>query len=122
VAQKQAAVWLVELVALGAYLVLLYADYIIVLSGLRFATAVRRSWQTVEANWLVSAGVVLVTFVATGALIAATGTGSRALPALLPLPAVQVIVLGLVAFLADAVLIVVYIDSMERRRIPDATG
>jgi hypothetical protein len=121
-AQQQAALLLVQLVALVTLLVLLYADYAIVVSGLGFVAAVRRSWQTVEANRLISVGVILVAVLASGLIVAATTVEARPLIGLLPLLAAQVVVLGLVAFLADVVLIVVYIDSMERRRIPDVTG
>ena len=120
--QQQAAILLVQLVALVALLLLLYADYAIVVSGLGFVAAVRRSWQTVEANWLLSVAVILVSILASALIVAATTVGASPLASLLPLLAVQVAALGLVAFLADVVLIVVYIDSMERQRIPDATG
>ena len=120
--QRQAALLLTQLVALAALLVLLYADYAIVVSGLGFVAAVRRSWQTVEANWLLSVGVILVSILAAGLIVAATTVEASPLTSLLPLLAAQVVALGLVAFLADVVLIVVYIDSMERQRIPDATG
>ena len=92
------------------------------MSGLGFVAAVRHSWQTVEANWLLSVGVVLVSVLVTGLIVAATAVEASPLAGLLPLLAAQVVALGLVAFLADVVLIVVYIDSMERRRIPDVTG
>ena len=120
-AAQQAAIVLVEVVTVVTILVLLYVDYVIVVSGLGFLAAVRRSWLTVEANWLLSVGVVLVSVLASGLIVAATGVGASPLAGLLPLLAAQVAALGLVAFLADVVLIVVYIDSMERRRIPDVT-
>ena len=121
-AEQQTALLLIQLVALAAFLVLLYADYAIVISGLGFVAAVRRSWQTVEANWLLSVGVMLVSILATVLIVAATATGASPLTSLLPLLVVQVVVLGVVAFLTDVVLIVVYIASMERQKIPDATG
>jgi hypothetical protein len=121
-AEQQTALLLIQLVALAALLVLLYADYAIVISGLGFVAAVRRSWQTVEANWLLSVGVMLLSILATIVIVAATATGASPLTGLLPLLAVQVVALGVVAFLTDVVLIVVYIDSMERQKIPDGTG
>jgi hypothetical protein len=109
-------------VTLAALLVLLYADYAIVVSDLGFLAAVRRSWQVVEVNWLLSVGVVLVSVLAAGLIVAATTVAAPSLAGLVPLVAVRVAAMGLAAFLADVVLIVVYIDSMERQRIPDATG
>ena len=120
--EQQAIVVLAEVVTIVTILVLLYVDYVIVVSGLGFLAAVRRSWLTVEANWFLSVAVAVASVLVTGLVVTVAALGPTSFPAVVPLLAGQVVLLGLVGFVVDVVLIVVYIDSMERRRIPDVTG
>lgn len=105
----------VYLAFLGAYFVLLYSDYAIVISGLDPLRAIVRSWQTGIQNVLVSL-LVLFGVTAFGYLLAAfvmapTGAGFSAL---LPTVTIHIVALGSVSFLADVSLIATYIDSVER--------
>jgi hypothetical protein len=120
--QQQALVVLAEVVTILTILVLLYVDYVIVVSGLGFLAAVRRSWLTVEANWFLSVVVTVASVLATGLVLTLTTLGPQSLGARVPLLAVEVLALGLIGFVVDVVLIVVYIDSMERRRIRGVAG
>jgi hypothetical protein len=108
---------------LGAYLLFLYADYIIVVGNLALLRAVVRSWQTVRVNLWISFAVVLGMLVALNLVAALTsfdldGSALDVLPALV----IRTLLMGSVGFLADVVLLVVYIESVESGRLPDGRG
>jgi hypothetical protein len=98
---------------------LLYADYAIVISGLDPLIAIRRSWTTGRNSLAVSVGVMMgfiLVQVALQSLIDPRLTGSFADMVLLL--AVRMLAFGGVAFLTDVILIVVYIDAIERGVVP----
>jgi hypothetical protein len=110
---------LLQLVQLFAMLVLLYADYAIVISGLDPLTAIRRSWTTVRTRLAASVAVtmsfILVQLMLQW-LIDPRLTGSFADMVLLLV--VRLLAFGSVAYVTDVILIVVYIDAIERRVVP----
>ena len=102
------------LVLLAFYFVVLYADYIIVIGDVGPLRAIALSWRTVRATLIPSALVLLtVTLVgiyATGLLDeSVTGSFARALPMML----VQCVIMGGVVFVADVVLVVLYLNAAE---------
>lgn len=112
---------LVEVALLTANLVVLYADYVIVVSGLRLGRAIVQSLRTVRANPAISVGVLLALVLVSWYFIAAIRPEIRG-PAssFAPLLVVWALVLGSLSFVVDIVLIMVYIDSIERGRIVNA--
>jgi len=97
---------------------LLYAGYAIVASNVGLLRAIARSLRTFAANAIVSLLVLLALFEAVivlGVVAPPTaGSASGVLPALL----IHVLVWGSVSFLADVVLLCVYIDTVERGTLP----
>ena len=112
---------LVEVARLTANLVVLYADYVIVVCGLRLGRAIVQSLRTVRANPALSVGVLLAFVLVSWYFIAAIRPEIRG-PAssFAPLLVVWALVLGSLSFVVDVVLIMVYIDSIERGRIVNA--
>jgi hypothetical protein len=105
---------LVGLVQLAAYLLLLYADYAVVISGADPITALRRSLEVVRANLTISLVILLsvtILSIVIATLIDPALNGT--LTASLGLIVVRVVTMGAVAFVADVALIVVYVDSAE---------
>jgi len=106
---------LIGVVQLAAYLMLLYADYAVVISGIDPITALRRSFEVVRAN-LTTSLVILLSVTILSILIATlidpalNGTLVRSLG----LVVVRVVTMGAVAFVADVALIMVYLDTVER--------
>jgi hypothetical protein len=99
--------------------VLLYADYAIVVTSATAAGSILRSWRTVRANVAVSILVVLGMYMidsAAGAILAAAARGSTAQA--LPLLTLHVVVMGAVSFVSDVILIMTYIDTVERGALP----
>jgi len=109
--------WLL-VVQVAVSLPLLYAGYAIIASNVGPLRAVVRSLRTFAANialtLLVLLGLLEVGFVL-GVL--APLTADRTAP-LLPALVVHVLVWGSVSFLADVVLLSVYIDTIERGTLP----
>jgi hypothetical protein len=106
---------LVGLVQLAAYLLLLYADYAVVISDVDPITALRRSFHVVRANVTMSL-VILLSVTVLSIVIAMfidpaiNGTLARSLG----LVVVRTVAMGAVAFIADVALIMIYIDTAER--------
>lgn len=96
---------------------LLYAEYAIVASNVGVARALARSVQTFAANAFVSLLVLLSLFYAALLLWQLLPGDSGSALALGPTVLIHVLVGGSVNFLADVVLLSVYIDSIERGRI-----
>jgi hypothetical protein len=108
----------VVLVLLALYFVVLYADYIIVIADVGPLRAVALSWRTVRATPVPSAVVLLagtlLNNAATGLLDEnVTGSLERALPMML----VQCVIMGGVVFVADVVLVVLYLNAAESGRL-----
>jgi hypothetical protein len=109
---------------LALNLVVLYADYIIVIAGVGPLRAVALSWRTVRATPIPSALILLaVTLISTqsASLLDESVTGSlaRALPMML----VQCVIMGSVLFVADVVLVVLYLDAAQTGRLkPGSRG
>ena len=97
---------------------LLYAEYAIVVSNVGPGRAIWRSVQAFAANPLVSLlvlyGLFLVSLVLWQFLPGDRGAALSLAPAVL----IHVLVWGCVSFLADVVLLSVYIDSIERGTLP----
>jgi len=99
---------------LAFYFVVLYADYIIVIADVGPLRAVALSWRTVMAT-LVPSGLILLAVTLLGNAAAGlldenvTVSLARALPMML----VQCVIMGGVVFVADVVLVVLYLDAAE---------
>lgn len=103
---------------LAVYLLVLYADYIIVLGDVGPVRGIRLSLRMLRLRFLPSAALLLfVTLVgqlSTGLLGENVLTGlGRALPMLL----VQTVLMGAVVFVADVALVVLYQDAVETGRL-----
>jgi hypothetical protein len=96
-------------------LVLLYADYAIVVSSVTLLQSFRRSVDTVRANRLISLLVVglplTVAIMSASAMLSIRGAALTILPSIV----VVVVVSGAISFVVDVVLITVYIDTIQRR-------
>jgi hypothetical protein len=116
----------VFLALLAFNFVVLYADYIIVIGDVGPLRAFALSWRTVKATLIPSALVLLsVTLVGIYAMQLldenVTGSLARALPMML----VQCVTMGSVLFVADVVLVVLYLNAAETGRLtpkPPSTG
>ena len=98
--------------------VVLYADYIIVIADVGPLRAVALSWRTVRATPAPSAmvflAVTLLGYAAAGLVDEnVTGSVARAMPMML----VQCVILGGVVFVADVVLVVLYLDAEDTGRL-----
>lgn len=116
-----AGVMVIALLAL--YLAIIYADYIVILAGVGPIRAIVLSVRTVRVALLPSALVLLtVTMVgdATSRLLSGSVTTSlgRAAPMLL----VQFLAMGVVVFVADVVLVVIYLSAVEAGRVTSEAG
>jgi hypothetical protein len=108
----------VFLALLAFNFVVLYADYIIVSSDVGPLRAIALSWRTVKATLIPSALVLLtaslVGIYATGMLDeSVTGSFARALPMML----VHCVIMGSVLFVADVVLVVLYLNAAETDKL-----
>ncbi len=115
------AVTLTGIVVFLFSIVVMYADYAIVITGLDPVRAIARSWVCVGANLGLSAFVVLVVNLlatAAGTLLALSVTDGLMQAA--PLLVVYVVVMGVVTFVADVVLVVAYTHAVETGRLPHA--
>jgi hypothetical protein len=100
---------------LAFYFVVLYTDYIIVIADVGPLRAVALSWRTVRAALIPSAVVLLaVTVLGNAATLLldenVTGSLARATPMLL----VQCVLMGGVVFVADVVLVTLYLNAAEK--------
>jgi hypothetical protein len=121
--QNVLAVNLVAFVQLVVYLVVLYADYIIVLADVGPLGGIRLSWRMVRLTMLPSAGILLVVSLA-GQLSAGLLGPSvvRDLGHALPMLFVQVVLMGALIFVADVVLVVLYLRAVESGRLKLTRG
>jgi len=103
---------------LAVNMVVLYADYIIVIARVGPLRAVALSWRTVRAAPIPSA-LVLLTVALLGDYAtrfldqSVTGSLARALPMML----VQCVIMGGVLFVADVVLVTLYLDAAQTGRL-----
>ena len=97
---------------------LLYAGYAIVTSNVGLVRAVVASLRTFAANAFISLLVLFTLFEVALVLWQFLPGDSGSAAALLPTVLIHVLVWGSVSFVADVVLLSVYIDSIERGTIP----
>jgi hypothetical protein len=97
---------------------LLYAGYAIVASNIGLAAALERSLRAFAANAFISLLVVFTLFEVQLLLWQVLPGDSGGAASLLPTAVVHVLVWGSASFLADVVLLSVYIDSVERGTLP----
>ena len=100
------------------YFVVLYADYIIVIADVGPLRAVALSLRTVRATLVPSALVLMAVTLLGSAAVGlldekVTGSVARATPMML----VQCVVMGGVVFVADVVLVVLYLNAAETGRL-----
>jgi hypothetical protein len=103
---------------LAVLLVIVYADYAIVVSGLGTLRALSRSFRTARLNPAPTLLIVLAMTTVTGVLAAGVAeliTGS--LLSALPVLVIRVLLTGIVTFVADVALIVVYLETLETGKI-----
>ena len=97
---------------------LLYAGYAIVASNVGLTAALVRSLRTFAANAFISLLVVFTLFEVLLLLWQYLPGDSGGAASLLPTVLIHVLVWGSASFLADVVLLSVYIDSVERGTLP----
>ena len=123
VAAGDDALWanLAAFAQLAVYLVVLYADYIIVLGDVGPLRGIRLSARMVRLHFLLSAGILLVVTLV-GQLSASLFTENvlTSLARSLPMLLVQCVVMGAVIFVADIVLVVLYQEDTANGRIVTA--
>ena len=100
-------------------LVIAYSDYAVVISGLSLWRALARSWQVVRLNALVTVTLFVAVTAFGGLVTSAAAAWMTGLPQALPAMVIEVVVFGAVVFVADVVLIVVYLDTMETGRLKE---
>ena len=101
-------------------LVIAYSDYAIVISGLSLRRAMARSWRVFRLNTLVTVLLFVVVVAFGGLVTSATAAWMTGLPQALPAMVIEIVLFGLVLFVADVVLIVVYLETMETGRLKEA--
>jgi hypothetical protein len=100
---------------------IMYADYAIVITGLDPLRAIARSWACVGANLVLSTVLALaVNLIAIGAAALLGEAVVDGLPQALPLLVIYVVAMGVVTFVADVVLVVAYVQTVESGRLPRA--
>ena len=123
VAAGDDALWanLAAFAQLAVYLVVLYADYIIVLGDVGPLRGIRLSARMVRLHFLLSAGILLVVTLV-GQLSASLFTENvlTSLARSLPMLLVQCVVMGAVIFVADIVPVVLYQEDTANGRIVTA--
>jgi hypothetical protein len=99
-------------------LVVLYADYIIVIAGVGPLRALGLSWRMVRAAPIPSALVLLsVSLIGDYAARFLDGYVTGSLARALPMMIVQCVIMGGVLFVADVVLVVLYLNAAETGRL-----
>jgi hypothetical protein len=116
--QSVLAANLVAFGQLAVYLVVLYADYIVIIAGVGPLRGIRLSLRMDRIRFLPSAGILLVVTLlgqlSSGLLgESVIGDLAHALPMLL----VQCVLMGALIFAADVVLVVLYLDAVETGRL-----
>jgi hypothetical protein len=116
-----AVVGLIGVVLLVAGVVLMYADYASVITGLDPVRAIVRSWACVRANLAISVMVALTVYLvaALAGTLLSLATDEGWLQAV-PLLVIYVLVMGVVTFAADVVMVVTYVHAVETGRLPRA--
>ncbi len=108
---------LIVLALLGAYFVVMYSDYVIVIADVGPLQAIAQSWRTVRHAPLPSALVLLtVTLIGGAASALLTDAAGGGVLGSLPLLVVRCVFVGAVAFVADVTLIVLYLRAVEEGR------
>ncbi len=107
------------LLLFGLTLVIAYSDYAIVISGLSLWRAVARSWRVVRLNALVTITLFVAVTALGGLVTSAAAAWMTGLPQALPAMVIEVVVFGVMMFVADVILIVVYLETMETGRIKE---
>jgi len=97
---------------------LLYAGYAIVASNVGLLRAISRSLRTFGANLVVSLLVLLALFEVVIVLGVIAPPTADSAPGVLPALLIHVLVWGSFSFLADVVLLSLYIDTVERGTLP----
>lgn len=111
-----------DLALFGIFFVVMYADYAIVITGLDPARAIARSWACVGANLPISAAVaVAVRLAGTAAAVLVARLVTDDLLHAWPILVIEIVVMGVVMFVADVILVVAYIHAVETGRLPRAT-
>lgn len=112
---------LLSLLQLLAFMLLLYADYAVVISMVDPARAVWRSLEAIGGNPILSIAVVMVVALlqivvqlAIDPMISGGLAGSAGVVVL------RVVVFGVIAFFSDVVLVCAYVDDIERGVVPAA--
>jgi hypothetical protein len=117
-----AAAALLLIAALAVGLIVLYTDYSIVISGGGPLAALRRSLRVVRVNLAISVFVLIATQLVADLVLGTTAAAaSGPWRHVLPLVVIRVVALGSLKFVADVALICVYIDTIERGALPEAT-
>jgi hypothetical protein len=120
-ADDDAVTSLIGVVVFAISIAIMYADYAIVITGLDPLRAIARSWACVRANLVLSTLLALVVnliAVAMATFLAELVTDG--LPQALPLLVIDVVVMGVVTFVADVILVVAYVHAVETGRLPRA--
>lgn len=114
--QDLVVVDLVYLSLLVLYVVVLYADYAIVVSDIGPLSGIIASLRTLRANVAASVAVLLIVTMIeqAGARLVLDGV-TGGLAQALPLLVVECVVVGTVVFAADLTLVVIYQVTLERR-------
>src|SRR5450756_1806920 len=99
---------------LAFYFVVLYADYIIVIADVGPLRAAALSWRTVRAALVPSVLILLtVTLLGDSASGVLNENVTVSLARALPMMVVQCVIMGGVVFVADVVLVVLYLNAAE---------
>lgn len=112
---------LVGLAVFAFGVAVMYADYAIVITGLDPVRGISRSWACVGANLALSLTLALIVNVfGILALAVLAGLIHDGLLQSIPLLVIDVVVMGVVSFVADVVLVVAYVNAVETGRLPRA--
>ena len=105
------------LAVMAIYLALLYADYIVVIAGVGPVRAVALSVRTVRLSLLPSLFILLTVTVIGDATSRIAADAAAGVAQAAPLFLVQCMVMGSVVFVADVVLVVIYLSLAESGRL-----
>ena len=108
---------LVLVAAVVADILLLYVGYAIVVSDVGLPHALVRSWRTLRANLAISVAMAVLPYVV-GGFVYLLVPGGGGFADVLPPVVVVTALMGSVSFVSSVVLISVYIDAIEKRRVP----
>lgn len=110
------AAGLLDMVLTVASIAVLYADYIVVLGDARPLTAVKLSARIAQGALLPSVIIVIALRpLLQSNLFLPEATAAQGLAPTLPMLLVQTLVVGSILFIADVVLLVLFLDAVERQ-------